>query len=157
MTAFERFDDLRDVASFRPWLFKIINRTFHMAVRRSFWKRFVPIDQASDVPRMPEVYHRPERSEDKLLLLNALARLSTKERTALLLFEVGGFSIEEIVSIQEERSLSTIKMRLSRARKKLRQYIEDGPSSVSTPSTTEDIEHETLKLVAQTRGNRLAG
>jgi ribose 1,5-bisphosphokinase PhnN len=40
-----------------------------------------------------------------------------------LLFELSQFSIEEIVEIQKEKSLSAVKSRLSRTREKLKKII----------------------------------
>jgi DNA-directed RNA polymerase specialized sigma24 family protein len=57
------------------------------------------------------------------LLLEALYSLTEKERAAILLFELGGFSLIEIQQIQGEKSLSAIKSRLSRTREKLRHKI----------------------------------
>ena len=53
-------------------------------------------------------------------MLAALDSLSEKERTAILLFEIGGLSLEEIRNVQKEKSISAVKSRLSRTRVKLR-------------------------------------
>ena len=64
-----------------------------------------------------------EYFEDNQLLVAALSRINKKERIAILLFEIGGFSIEEITLIQNEKSESTIKSRLSRTRNKLKEVM----------------------------------
>ena len=56
-------------------------------------------------------------------MLVALDSLSENERTAVLLFEIGGLSLEEIRKVQKEKSLSAVKSRLSRTRVKLRNTI----------------------------------
>ena len=56
-------------------------------------------------------------------MLAALDTLSEKERTAILLFEIGGLSLEEIMKLQKEKSISAVKSRLSRTRLKLRNTI----------------------------------
>ena len=98
------------------------------------------------------------RSEDQWLLLQALSILSPKERATFLLFEVAGFSIEEVQHLQEEKSPSTIKMRLSRARKKMKAHLHQIDSNTSVklhPSRlTGDIENETLKIISEAHRER---
>ncbi|HMT12635.1 MAG TPA: sigma factor-like helix-turn-helix DNA-binding protein, partial [Ignavibacteria bacterium] len=89
----------------------------------------------------------------------ALGVLTAKERAAILLFEIAGFSIEEIVTIQKERSLSAVKSRLSRARKKLKKQItEQEIFSVRSDDPygdlNGDLETETLNLIAEIRSER---
>ena len=99
------------------------------------------------------MYDRAENNERKQLLYDALSKLSSKERSAVLLFEISGFSVEEIRVIQNERSLSAVKSRLSRARKKLRTSISELENNHSLPNYkknfTGDLEHETLKVIAE--------
>ena len=153
LQALEHYEDLREPSKFKPWLFQILFRAYLKAKRKRFWNRFIPLDLAAEAPRLPAVYDRPERNEDKMLLWDALSVLSPKERAAFLLFEVAGFSIEEIRQMQQENSPSTIKMRLSRARKKLRAHLQQSalyPTAAQRPSSmTGDIEHETLKIISE--------
>lgn len=163
LNGLEGFDSLNDAGKFRSWFFKIITRTFYSSVRRHFWKKFIPMDKIhSDIP---EIYPRSELNEDRLIISSALSRLSPKERTAILLYEIAGFSIEEIRQMQNEKSVSAVKSRLSRARKKLRRYIEEPENKNSAGSRIKqpgiplngseysggDIENETIKLAAQLR------
>ncbi|RMH69909.1 MAG: RNA polymerase sigma factor [Gemmatimonadetes bacterium] len=157
LKAYEKFNTLRDPTRFKPWLFQIITNEFHSVVRRHFWKRFLPLEfPATDdenLPKMPPVYDRAESDETKLMLRQALSSLSDKERAAILLFEIAGFSIEEIQHIQQEKSASTIKSRLSRARRKMRRRMTAQESQRLHTTTFKpligDIEHETLQLVAK--------
>jgi len=101
----------------------------------------------------PEVFQRPDWCDERLWLLAALAALSRKERAAVLLFELGGFSIEEIAAIQGERTLSSVKSRLSRARSRLRKLLlrspalrlQDPDARLSTLHRT--LDHETLDAI----------
>lgn len=160
LLALENFHNLNDTTKFRSWFFKIITTTFYSAIRKHFWKKFLPMDDSGfKVPDMPEIYDRAEQSESRMVLNKALAVLSAKERAAILLFEVAGFSIEEIVTIQKERSLSAVKSRLSRARKKLKEHItEQGKYSVRSDDLYRDLngdlETETLNLIAEIRSER---
>ena len=69
LKALEHYSELRDRKKFRPWLFRIITRSFYAAVRRAFWKRFIPLGSASEVERMHEIYSRPERQDEQELLV----------------------------------------------------------------------------------------
>ena len=149
LQALEHFDDLREPAKFKSWLFQILYHTYLKARRKRFWNRFIPLDTATDIPPIPTVYLQPERYDDKWLLLGALSVLSPKERAAFLLFAFAGFSIEEIRQMQQEKSPSTVKMRLSRARKKMKTHLQQAASDISVrqrlSSLAEDIENETFK------------
>ena len=106
------------------------------------------------MPEMPEVYGRIEQNENRIILNKALSKLSPKERAALLLFEVAEFSVEEIMNIQGEKSLSTIKSRLSRARKKMKDILLNmnsrGYGELNNHSNfLGEFENETIKLVAE--------
>ncbi len=118
------YASLQDRSRFRGWLFKIITRTFYSTMRGAFWKRFIPLSD-NNVEAMPPVYARDEPHDERWLLHQALTTLSPKQRAALLLFEIGGFSIDEIAAIQQAKSISAIKSRLSRARQKLREALTD--------------------------------
>ena len=126
LLALENFGSLKDHSKFRSWFFKIITTTFYSSIRRHFWKKFLPSDnERSTVHNMPEVFDRAEQTESRMIINKALAGISGKERSAILLFELGNFSIEEITAIQGEKSISAVKSRLSRATTKLRKYINE--------------------------------
>jgi RNA polymerase sigma-70 factor (ECF subfamily) len=142
LKALESFDSLNDLSKFRSWFFKIITREFYTSIRKHFWKKFVPLDNIKT--DIPEIYPRNEFNESRIILDKALSKLSAKERSAILLFEVGEFSIEEIRTIQKENSLSAVKSRLSRARQKLKRYITEleskniaGTYDLSTEKSTD--------------------
>ncbi len=163
LQALENFDNLKDITKFRSWFFKIITRTFYSMVRKHFWKKFLPLENYSYISEMPEIFDRAEQNDNRELLQKALSKLSVKERAAILLFEIGGFSIEEITAIQNEKSRSAVKSRLSRTRAKLKKYIKQvtGQQPLEQNNTSlnflipvnnlnGDIENETLKLMAET-------
>lgn len=150
------YDRLENRDKFKAWLFQIITRTFYSAIRKSFWKRFISLDHDYEGEKFPPVYHYEENHEDRMLLHDALANLPAKQRAAILLFELGGFSIEEIASIQRDKSISAVKSRLSRARQKLKLYIMQAETSqgqvnrkIKNLKNTGDLDHETYKMVAK--------
>ncbi len=121
LKAFEKFDSLRDKNRFRSWLFQIITRCFYDSVRKPFWSRFVSLH--SEEGQAAFQVFEDDYFDDNQWLVGALSKLNKKERAAILLFEIGGFSIEEITNIQNEKSESTVKSRLSRSRKKLKEFM----------------------------------
>lgn len=157
LKALENFDSLNEKSKFRSWFFTIITREFYNSVRNDFWRKFLPSDGLSSVAEIPEIFSRNENDENKLILNKALSKISYKERSALLLFELGGFDLEEIKEMQNERSLSAVKSRLSRAREKLRKIIEDEElnitnSKIKSSVITGDINNETIRIIAEIEG-----
>lgn len=156
----ESFGFLKDEDKFRSWFFKIITREFYNSVRKHFWKRFLPLETNSYVSEMPDVFNMIENNEKKLLLSKALSKLSVKERSAVLLYEIGDFSIEEIMNVQNENSLSAVKSRLSRARKKLKNIIERLERNKTVNFNKKnltligDLEHETIRIIAESESGR---
>ena len=156
LKALTGYASLQDRSRFRSWLFQIITRTFYSTVRGAFWKRFIPLQPAGNTASIPEVYAKDEPHDERWMLYQALATLSPKQRAALLLFEIGGFSIEEIATIQKANSVSAVKSRLSRARRKLREALtETEAGHVNMPanglSKKVNLEHETITLVAKAK------
>ena len=66
----------------------------------------------------------PEIALDIHYLLKAMDQLPSQQKEALLLFEVSGFSIQEVAEIQES-SVAAVKTRLHRSRKKLRGLLSE--------------------------------
>src|SRR5215831_14457015 len=66
----------------------------------------------------------PETALDVHYLYKALSQLHPKEKEAVLLFEVSGFSIKEISEVQQSHE-GAVKTRLSRARQKLREMLSE--------------------------------
>jgi RNA polymerase sigma-70 factor (ECF subfamily) len=154
LKSFENFDKLNDETKFRSWFFKIITREFYNSVRKSFWKKFLPYENHPEIQKIPEVYDRGAEDEERILLNNALSSISDKERSAILLFEIAGFSIEEIKEVQNEKSLSAIKSRLSRARSKMKEFINNFESKdykrpIKNSIILGDLKNETDKLVTE--------
>ena len=149
LKSLENFNSLREDSKFRSWLFTIITREFYNSKRNTFWKKFV----SSDAITLPEIFSDTQNNENKDLLLKSLSILKSKERSAILLYELGGFSIEEISNIQKENSVSAVKSRLSRAREKLRTHIsklESSPHTIKIKKSNSigDIQDETIDIIA---------
>jgi len=147
LEAYLHFGDLRDVTKFRPWLFRIITRTAFRQSRRYFWKRMVPIERCMASEPLPSVFTSESEMAEHGYLYAALSSLSIKERSALLLYEIGGFSIQEIMSVQQEKSVSAVKSRLSRSRKRLRARLENESFDRSNHKAGVNLEQETLQII----------
>lgn len=154
--AFEHVDALQDEERFRSWFFQIITRCFYDAVRKPFWSRFVSL--SSEEGQVAFKVFEDDFFEDNQLLIGALSKLGKKERAAILLFEIGGFSIREITLIQKENSESAVKSRLSRTREKLKEFMEKADQERrSNPRflksqrslTTNDLNHETSRIIKE--------
>lgn len=151
----ENFSKLNEKEKFKSWFFKIITNEFINQTRKAFWKRFLPLDENLNHSRMPEIFHEIEKTEKNNILHHALGMLSAKERSCILLFELADFSIEEIKKIQNEKSLSAVKSRLSRARGKLKEQILKLEASQEirykkiSSQKLGDLENETLKLISE--------
>lgn len=156
LKSFEQFGSLKEAGKFRSWFFQIITRSFYNAVRKPFWSTFVSLH--SDDGKAAFSVYEDDFFDDHQLLIEVLSHIGKKERAALLLFEIGGFSIKEIAAIQNETSESAIKSRLSRTRKKLKEFmanIEEGTELKSESQnstshlTTTDLYHETAKVIKE--------
>lgn len=117
VTALTRFEDLRDRSAFRSWLYRIVVNSFKNRIRQPWWKRFSPLtDQIAETAtgENPE----PGRAARRKLEI-AFRGVSPEERALVTLFELEGWSVREIAKLQRT-SEGAIKMRLSRARGKMR-------------------------------------
>lgn len=123
ISAIQHFRTLREKEKFKSWFFTIITRTFYQSRRKQAGveRLFVPLRDSHQA--LSEVYNDAHLDQREKIMLAALDSLNEKERTAILLFEIGELSLEEIRKAQKEISISTIKSRLSRTRLKLRSMI----------------------------------
>jgi len=158
LKALENFDSLSDQSKFRSWFFKIITREFYTLIRKDFWKKFLPSDDKNISTQFPEILQHQDENCEGMLLQKALSGISSKERQSILLYEIAGFSIEEIKEIQNERSVSSVKSRLSRARKKLKCFIEKEENNLLNKVINKsiylgDINNEIIRLLPEIEGN----
>lgn len=134
------FSKLRDEQAFVSYIFTIARRI----VKRRNWRNrfFGEYDEASALA-IPHSDMSPEVQMDVVLLRAALLKLSEKTREAIVMFELNGFSLEEIRQLQGG-SLSGVKTRLLRGRKQLARILETDSTSERDESISEPIHHESL-------------
>ena len=95
--AFERLDGLRDPARLGGWLRTIAIHRSLDAVRRR--KDVVPLDEAETVRAGGTPEEDLEREELRNRVMDAVGRLSTKQRETTTLFYIDGYSIDDIASM----------------------------------------------------------
>ncbi|MCB0713533.1 MAG: sigma-70 family RNA polymerase sigma factor [Ignavibacteriae bacterium] len=115
LRALEHFNELNDEKAFLSWLFTIAVRLGRRWESRG--KRFGEYNEA-EIAQRPSESPSPEVRHDISVLYSALRELRDSEREAILLFEIAGLSLEEVQKVQGG-SLSGVKSRLARGRKKL--------------------------------------
>ena len=101
---------------FRSWLFKIAHNTFHN--HKASCRTMETIDEARTFIGGTEADSSFEHQD----LYLALRTLPPKERSAITLFYLNGYSIKEIAAITEA-SEAAVKQQLSRGREKLKDKI----------------------------------
>ncbi len=148
----ESFGKLDDESKLKNWFFTIITNTYISNYRRRLFGKFLSIDEFQDIDKLPEIFPRTESKEVYDDIYLAISGLKEKEKIALLLFEVGGFSIEEIKIIQKEKSDSAVKSRLSRTREKLKKILNNLEMKRNKRLTLksapiDNLETETLKII----------
>jgi len=144
LRAYEKLPSLRDVSRFRAWFYAILLTVHRNRSRRSFWRRFVPLEdrRGGDGPE-PAGEDGADWEKTRVAarrVARALAELPAVQREAVVLFEIEGFSIEEIGSLQGA-SVSAVKSRLARGRDRLRRHYQRlgfGPEGAAVPVLTEE-------------------
>jgi len=135
---------LRDDQAFVSFTFTIASRI----VKRSRWRRrlFGEYDDAAIAERASNV-PLPDTGADVEILRQALQRLPAKTREALVMFEINGFSLEEIREVQGG-TLSGVKSRLVRGRATLARLLDVEPLETGLASRTPES-RRTAPLVQQ--------
>ncbi len=114
LQAYERFETVRDTQAFFSFVLTIAKRIH----KRREWRARLFIFDNDAAEFTYGNASSPETATDTELMLNAIEQLPAKQREALILFEISGFSIEEICAVQGG-SISGVKSRLARGRQKL--------------------------------------
>jgi RNA polymerase sigma factor (sigma-70 family) len=127
--AWEHFDELRDASRFKQYCFRISCR-LNMR-ERTLSRRESPIDSVLE-NRLASFDLAAEKSLDTGILYQAMEKLSAKEKESILLYEIAGLSMEEVCTLQGG-SISGVKSRLARSRKKLRWLLESPSPSLIVP------------------------
>lgn len=145
LQALEGLHRLRDDQAFVSYLFTISSRI----VKRTRWRRRLFGDY--DDEAIAERHHSdplPDTQADVEILRQALQQLPAKTREALIMFEINGFSLEEIREVQGG-SLSGVKSRLARGRKTLARLLDAEPLEEEAAQRTTAERRNATPLVQQ--------
>ena len=111
LRASRKLGGLRDRSRFRSWMFSVVSSVHRTRYRRSFWKRWVSSDEARPDPVGDDGSRWADERASANRASAALATLEAPQREAIVLFELHGYSIQEIADIQST-SISAVKSRL---------------------------------------------
>ncbi len=105
--------------AFFPWMYSIIRNTLHTFYQRRKTHQHAGSDflELMEIPDHPDV-----NNEDKLYLIRAIDTLPDLDKELILLKYFEGLGIKEIAEISH-LSESNIKIRLMRAREKIKVYL----------------------------------
>lgn len=119
LVAFEKFETLKSDDAFLSFLFSISVRILSNNNQKKKTSRFQKED---NIHSIQDKNSSPQENADVHFLHQALAKLPVEQRECIILFEISGFSIKEIVKIQGA-SESAVKQRLKRGREKLTEIL----------------------------------
>jgi RNA polymerase sigma-70 factor (ECF subfamily) len=120
LAALRKFRTLRDPAAFRPWLFRILVNTFRNRYRMNWRRRRV--DLTPDMLEGIGACDPGSRFVAHQCLEQVLKVLSPADRALVILFEIQGWSVRDLAAMSGKPE-GTVKIRLSRARRKMRVAI----------------------------------
>jgi RNA polymerase sigma-70 factor (ECF subfamily) len=115
LVAYDKFETLKSKDAFLSFLVGISIRIIGNHHQKKKTLRF---NKADAILAIPDKQVNPQEAADVHFLHVALAKLVEEQREAIILFEIAGFTIKEIVVIQNA-SESAVKQRLKRGREKL--------------------------------------
>lgn len=125
LQAFEKFDSIKDKKMFMSYVFAIAGNLAKRRYKLQKVKAMFDWVKAEN----KEAWQHSEQTLQQSELRKALETISFKHRKALLLYEIFGFSYNEICAI-ENCSLSAVKTRIYEAKMKLRNYLQKDASNI---------------------------
>ena len=119
LLTYENFEKLRVTEAFTSYAFTTARRLYYRRAKRKKWWAVLgkEAEEIADTRTMS-----PEVKLDTEALDHALRQLPEKQREAVILFEISGLSLLEIVEIQGG-SLSGVKSRIVRGRERLAELL----------------------------------
>jgi len=127
------FRELREIEAFRSWLYRIIVNLFRNRIRNPWWRRLSTMTAEMETGLIGEDPVPVQAARRRLRV--AMAALSPDDRALVTLFELQGWKLAEMAKMTG-RSEGSLKVRLSRARAKMRTalmgYLRAKPSQSQT-------------------------
>lgn len=115
LKALENFNQLKEKKAFLSFMFTIARNIVNNKLRR---QKFLGKYNEQHVYSIPDEGMNPETKHDVEILYQMLNELPDKQKEAIILFEISGFSIKEVADIQSAKE-SAVKQRLKRGRENL--------------------------------------
>jgi RNA polymerase sigma-70 factor (ECF subfamily) len=103
------------------WLYRVTVNVCHDSRRRGL--ATVPMDDATELAAAGDPQQSAGETERRALLLRSLRTLSGKERAALVLRDMEGLSTAEVACVLGS-SVATVRSQVSKARLKMRDFVE---------------------------------
>ncbi len=119
LAAMRKLDTLAKPESFKPWLYRIIINMYKTRKRREWWRSQLRMNRPQDHGLVAD---NSGRITARIWLERAFKAVSAEERALVTLFEIEGWSVAELARMHNKPE-GTIKSRLSRARKKMREEL----------------------------------
>lgn len=119
LVAFSKFETLRSKEAFLSFLFGISVRIVGNYHQKKREERF---GENQSIYEIADTCVNAQTHTDVYYLHQALAELNEEQRECIILFEISGFNIKEIMEIQDA-SESAVKQRLKRGREKLLEIL----------------------------------
>lgn len=135
LAALGRVGSLRKETSFRPWLYRIIVNRYRNLNRSPWWRRRTEL--TDDLVESGTGHDPSESLTARRWLRRGFEALSADERALVTLFELEGWTIPELSRLYG-RPEGTLKARLSRARRKMRDRITAYLQRVETVTTAKE-------------------
>ena len=120
VSALTKFTTLRETKSFKAWLYRIIINGCTSRVRRPWYRRLIPIDEEIEQTVAGENPVPLQAARRRLEI--AFRAVSSEDRGLVTLFEMQGWSVAELAEMTG-KSEGSIKVRLSRARRRMRDTL----------------------------------
>ena len=121
LTAMRRLGTLSKPTSFRPWLYRIIVNMYKSNRRRAWLRSRLRLGKLPADNRITS--DEAGRITARIWLERAFRAISAEDKALITLFELEGWSVGELAAMYGKPE-GTIKSRLSRARKKMREELE---------------------------------
>jgi len=131
ITAYRKLDTYRG-GSFKSWLLRIATNTCYDALRYQKRRPATAFDDMpgadiADGPPIPDSAETPEQAAQRAELSQAIqdciTALQADQRLALVMCDVEGYSYQEIAATADT-TLGTVKSRISRARRAVRECLQ---------------------------------
>lgn len=136
VTVWQHFDDIRDVSSFRSYLYAVMSNLNKRQYRKR--EREQPFAEGAE-ENIESFGMSSEAQLDASIVREAVNQLPPKSKEAILLYEVHDLPVAEIAVIQQ-CSVSAVKVRLMRARHSLAIALGVNNESVLAQSPTPTLQ-----------------